>query len=126
MKYVLSNREELADLRNRNSNFKMSLRRIAIESNTVQDKRIEKQLNKHFFACGCQSGSVFVLITLISSLIIGLMYGFHGILIWWKILIYMSIAAIVGKCLGLLWSHMHLRRIYKQLNIMLPPKAHLI
>jgi hypothetical protein len=124
MKYIVSNREELAELRN--ATLKMSLRSIAIESNAVQDARIEKQLNRHYFACGCQSGSVCVLLTLLVSVIVGFMYGFHGTMIWWRILIYMAVAAIAGKCIGLLWSYVRLRKLYRQLGSLLPPKAQLI
>jgi hypothetical protein len=124
MKYIVSNQEELAELRN--ATLKMSLHSIAIESDAVQDSRLEKQLNRHYFACGCQSGSVCVLLTLLASAVAGLLYGFHGTFLWWKILIYLAVAAIVGKCLGLFWSHVQLHKIYRQLSSLLPPKARLM
>ena len=124
MKYIIRNQEDLARLRN--ATLKMSLRSIVIESSAVQNTRIEKQLNRYYFACGCQSGSVCVLLTLLVSVIFGFIYDFRGPMIWWKILIYMAISAITGKGIGLLWSYMQLRKLYRQLDPLLSSETHLI
>ncbi len=118
MKYIICNQEDLAKLQN--AHLKMSIRSIFIGHNDLQNSRIEKQLNRHYFACGCQSGSVAVLLTLFVSLLSGFKYGFDGPVLWWKILLYMAAAAIAGKAAGLLWSHLRLRSLYRQLFSLLP------
>ena len=121
MKYTICNREDLAKLKD--ANLKMSIRSILIGHNAVQNSRIEKQLNRHYFACGCQSGSVFVLLTLFVSLLSGFIYGFRGPVLWWKIMLYMAAAAVIGKAAGLLWSHLRLRSLYRQLYTLLPQQS---
>lgn len=118
MKYILRSREELEELKK--GNLRMSLRNISIESDSIQDPQIEKRLNRHFFACGCQTGSVFVLLTLTVCLVIGFLFGFYGLFEWWKIMLYVAFAALIGKLLGLFWRLIQLRKLYKQLESLLP------
>jgi len=117
MKYIVKNLHDLAELKN--ANLKMSLRSIEIADITLKEKGIEKQLNRHYFACGCQTGSLFVLVTMLTSIIAGVSFGFQGNLVWWKIMIYLAVAAIIGKSFGLLWSYIQLHKIYHTLSCQL-------
>jgi hypothetical protein len=78
--------------------------------------RIEAQLNRWYFACGCEQGSVAVLLSLVASVLGGLLQGFDGPLAWWRILIYAAAAAFTGKLLGLGYARVRLRHLYRRLE----------
>lgn len=79
-------------------------------------RRLERQLNRWYFACGCEQGSMAVLGTLLSCLTIGICLGFDGALEWWRIALYMMAAALAGKALGLAYAKVRLRGLYRRIE----------
>jgi hypothetical protein len=77
---------------------------------------MELRLNRWYFACGCEQGSVAVLLTLVTSVLWGMLQGFDGPLIWWRILSYVAASALVGKLLGLGYARVRLRYLYRRLE----------
>jgi hypothetical protein len=78
--------------------------------------QLERQLNRWYFACGCQQGSFAVLATLLACTTTGLVAGFDGQLQWWWIVGYMMAAAVGGKSVGLAYARFRLRRLYRRLE----------
>jgi hypothetical protein len=113
MEFVVDSPETLAQLRRPGT--KAKTRRIRLRG-PLADERIETALNDNYYACGCRQGSVAVMAALITSVALGITYGFEGPLIWWRIGLYMAGAALFGKLCGLAYSRIRLHSIYRQLE----------
>lgn len=103
----------------RASSTKRVIRSIAVvdpELPTDAARRLERQLNRWYFACGCEQGSISVLVTLLVCSATGLAAGFHGSFEWWRIVGYVMAAALAGKALGLAYAKARLRGHYRQLE----------
>ncbi|MBI3150125.1 MAG: hypothetical protein HYZ17_16600 [Betaproteobacteria bacterium] len=115
--YELTGPETLARLRS--APMKQCIRSIAVVDSRLPDdqaRALERQLNRWYFACGCEQGSLAVLLTLLTSVAGGLRAGFDGALAWWCIVGYVMVAAFVGKVLGLLYAKARLRGLYRRLD----------
>jgi hypothetical protein len=115
--FELAGPESLARLRR--ASMKQCIRSIAVvDSNLPGDeaRALERRLNRWYFACGCEQGSIAVLLTLLTSVAAGLNAGFDGGLAWWCIVGYVMAAALVGKVLGLLYAKARLRGLYRRLE----------
>jgi len=114
---------ELAGLesleRLRASSTKRVIRSIAVvapELPTDAACRLERQLNRWYFACGCEQGSISVLVTLLACSTTGLVAGFDGPFEWWRIVGYVMAAALGGKALGMAYAKARLRGLYRRLE----------
>jgi len=112
MELVVRDRTTLVELRQ--PGMKARIRRIKLEG-PIADPTMERALNRAYFACGCEEGSVAVLMTLLTSLLLGVIGGFEGALAWWCIAIYLAVSALLGKAIGLMLSSLRLRRIWRSL-----------
>lgn len=115
--FELAGPEALARLRR--APMKQCIRSIAVVDSNLPDdeaRALERRLNRWYFACGCEQGSLAVLLTLITSVAAGLNAGFDGGLAWWCIVGYVMAAALVGKVLGLLYAKARLRGLYRRLD----------
>lgn len=83
----------------------------------LADDHDERALNQAYFACGCELGSLTVMATLVGSMVLGLLQGYDGALVWWRILLYLAAAAAIGKVAGLIIARFQLRRLYSKLRL---------
>lgn len=115
--FELAGPETLARLRG--TPMKQNIRSITVVDSGLpadEARSLERQLNRWYFACGCEQGSLAVLLTLLTSVAAGLRAGFDGALAWWCIVGYVMAAALVGKVLGLLYAKTRLRGLYRRLE----------
>ncbi len=113
----LAGRDSLERLRA--SSTKRVIRSIVVvapELPTDTVRRLERQLNRWYFACGCEQGSMAVLGTLLVCSTIGIFAGFDGPLEWWRIVGYMMAAALAGKALGIAYAKVRLRGLYRRIE----------
>jgi hypothetical protein len=119
MEYTVHNLESLRQLR-QDKNLRRSLRRIRLpEAEGIPVK--EKKLNKHYFACGCDTGAYTVYAGIVFFLVLWWQMPYSSLLVWWKIAIGIAIAALAGKGFGLLISAYKLRRYYRKLEAYFTP-----
>lgn len=114
---VLDGPESLARLRAPAT--KRRIRSIAVsDSESPPDavRSLERKLNRWYFACGCEQGSVAVLATLAGCLAAGFIAGFEGPFAWWRIIGYTMAAALGGKVFGLAYSRARLLGLYQRLE----------
>ena len=117
MEYVISNKTSLDKLENDKS-LKRTIRRIKIDMGSNENfSKLEKQLNRHYFACGCETGTFAVLITFLVGCIIWLTDAAPIIWVWWKVLSILFLSSLFGKIIGLGISHMKLRRLLRELKV---------
>lgn len=103
----------------RASSTKRVIRSITVvdsELPTDAARRLEQQLNRWYFACGCEQGSMAVLVTLLVCSATGLVAGFDGPFEWWRIVGYVMAAALGGKALGLAYAKARLSGLYRRLE----------
>lgn len=120
MGYVVKNTEMLDELLQKKkyhiSNIVIDLPELTIEENQFYSKRI----NKYYFACGCDTGTYFMVGAFLLSL---MLFFFNLILVEmglfkWIIysLILILLSAIVGKLVGLTFSKIKLYKTIKLLK----------
>jgi hypothetical protein len=99
-----------------------TVRRVRL-GGPLADERLEKRLNDAYFACGCDTGSIAVSLTLAACVAGGVVTHLHGAFGPWHIAGYLAAAAIAGKTLGLAAARIRLRRITRRLRARLaaPP-----
>jgi len=115
MIYTIYNLTTLKKLK-REKTLKNSIRKIQLKIDDPSAPSLEKKLNRYFFACGCQEGSIVVSITLGISLIAWAIIGFPRIQPWWMPLAALAIASIIGKITGLIISWRKLKTIFNYLE----------
>jgi hypothetical protein len=96
--------------------LKNSVRKIQLKIDDPDARSIEKKLNRYFFACGCQEGSIVVSITMGISLMTWAIIGFPRIQPWWMPFAALAIASVLGKITGLIISWRKLRTIFNYLE----------
>lgn len=117
MEYVISNKTSLEKLENDKS-LKQTVRHIKIElSNDTDLSEYERQLNRHYFSCGCETGSFMVFLTVLAGFVIWLTDIAPTIWVWWKILIILFLSALLGKITGLCISKIKCRCLLKKLKL---------
>lgn len=114
---VLDGPASLATLNRRG--LRASIRRIALaDAERLPDgAHLERQINRWFFACGCEQGSFTVLLVAAGSITAGLWHGFDGPLAWWRVVAYVAAAALVGKVAGIAHARLRVRRVRRRLLI---------
>lgn len=115
---VLRGPESLRRLRDPNT--KRVVRRIVVADPRLDGAdatRLEQQLNRWYFACGCEQGSAAVLLTLMVSVWGGIANDFDGPFVWWRVLVYAMVAALVGKAAGLAVARLRLRALLRRLEV---------
>jgi hypothetical protein len=110
---LVDGRDGLAELRRPGA--RATLRRIRL-GGRLSDQTTEKALNAAFFSCGCEHGSVAVMLILAGSVAAGLTVGFTAAFTWWRIGIYLAVAAATGKAIGLTIARVRLRAILRRLD----------
>ena len=116
MNYVINNKTSLEKLENDKS-LKQKIRKIKIELDSSKDfSNYERQINRHYFSCGCETGSFTVLATLIVGYFLWANDVAPTIWVWWKVLIILVLSSLFGKIVGLLISHMKFRRLLRELS----------
>jgi hypothetical protein len=103
----------------RAASTKRVIRRITVVDPALPPEaagRLERGLNRWYFACGCEQGSTVVLMTLLTCSATGLFTGFDGPFVWWRIVGYVMAAALVGKVLGLAYAKARLHGLYRDLE----------
>lgn len=114
---VLSDAASLDRLRHPDT--KRVVRRVVVADprvTTTEALRIEQQLNRWYFACGCEQGSAAVLVTLVLSVWGGIVNDFAGAFVWWRVLAYAMGAALAGKAAGLAYARLRLRAVLRRLD----------
>ena len=99
----------------RDPTTRLTTRHISLEG-PFDDPPLERRLNAAYFACGCQTGSVAVLIVMLASVLGGLTQGFDGRLGWLWVALYVAGAAVAGKLAGLAIARLQLRSILRSLS----------
>lgn len=121
MDFVVTNRDTLNRLR-RDSSLRRTVRRIKIDSRLELGDagKLESQINRSYFSCGCRSG----ILTVYAALaLVGATWRIApGITawVWWKVALVGIIAAFVGKVAGLLVGRYRLKRALDRLDQSLP------
>lgn len=115
MIYKVSDIESLQKLK-QEKNLKNRIRKIELDVDELSQSKLEKRLNKYYFACGCKEGSAAVCLSAVSFLIIWAFSGFNGDQIWLKAIIMVAAAAAIGKVTGLLLSRKKVNTIFKELE----------
>jgi len=113
MEILLASEADITDLKSRK---RADIRRVRL-AGPLADEQLERDLNRAFLACGCAAGSAAVYVAIITCLTLGFLYGFRGDLVWWRILIYLVIASLAGKGIGLLLARVQSTRILKRLSV---------
>lgn len=114
MEYVIDGRGALARLAS-DRTLKTRLRRIRIELAGGSLAEWERQLNRHYFACGCETGSVAVVAVLLAGSTAWAAGLAPGLWRWWSAPAGLALAAILGKLAGLGVSRMKVRRLLRAL-----------
>lgn len=96
--------------------LKNSIRKIQLQIDDPSAPSLERKLNRYFFACGCQEGSVAVSITLGILLITWAAIGFPRVQHWWMPLAALAVVSIIGKIAGLIISWRKLKTIFNYLE----------
>ena len=99
----------------RSGRMSSRIRRIRL-AGPLEDAGAEQAINRAYFACGCEHGSIAVVAALVFSLSSGVLLGFDGALAWWRILLYLAAAALIGKATGLALARVRFHRICGQLQ----------
>jgi len=112
----INSAEQLHELKSIVKNFKKIELKLPY-LNDSQNKTWEKLVHKEYFSCGCTTGSYFVGIGILLSLIY-LVYTFvYEIPISVKIILVTIVGfAIIGKLAGLFFAHVRLLRIIQSLG----------
>ncbi|WP_434811841.1 hypothetical protein [Microbacterium sp. bgisy189] len=113
MRYIVHDHTSLESLAQR----RLPAGTDAIElGGILSDRRIERDLNRHYAACGCTQGSAAVMATLAISVVGAIATGFSAPFAWWQVLLYLAGAALVGKGAGLVWSRSRMRVLVRSLR----------
>ena len=116
MDYQLKDIETLQKLRQERW-LRSSIRRIKVTPNdSLQAKRIEKKLNRYYFACGCEEGSLAVFLTMSILFLIWWSRGFVSFIRWWKLAAIIAAAALAGKLIGLAVNRYRLKKMFRVLE----------
>ncbi|MGL5864323.1 MAG: hypothetical protein ACRCYX_00420 [Dermatophilaceae bacterium] len=112
MDYVVDSAETLRGLRS--PGRRAVIRRVRL-GGPLADASLEKRLNRAYFACGCDTGSVAVGMTLLVCVSGALTTGLGGAFGPWHIAGYLAGAALAGKAFGLAVARTQLRTVERQL-----------
>lgn len=116
MDYILNNMNSLQKLQY-DRDLKNSIRRIRVNTgDTFQAKIFELKLNKYYFACGCQSGTIAVYLSMLLCFLLWWSPDFNPFVSWLRIAIIIAISAFVGKLIGLLVSRYRLKKMFRVLE----------
>ncbi len=120
MIYIVKDAITLDRLRFDNK-LKRELRLIKIEIVAAPEevKLIEKKINRYYFACGCTIGEVSVIFTLLIFGLIWLFDQHSALLVLWKIVGAVFVAALIGKIIGIALSRYLLQKTYSELSKLL-------
>jgi hypothetical protein len=122
MEYQLNDIDALQRLRS-DPTLKNSIRRIKLTTdNNLNAEMVEEKLNKYYFACGCQAGTIAVYLAMLSYLLIWWGSGFTLSINWWKIAATLIVVALAGKLVGLLISKYRLEQTFRVLEILYTEK----
>jgi hypothetical protein len=91
------------------------LRRVRL-AGPLTDAVLENRLNSAYFACGCDTGSVAVGLTIIVCLVGGIATRLDGTFGPWHIVGYLAGAALIGKGVGLIAARIRLIHIERRLR----------
>ncbi|UYM06538.1 hypothetical protein [Solicola gregarius] len=113
MEHVVDDLGSLSALRTRGT--KATVERIRLDGR-LADTASERALNRTYFSCGCEQGSVAVLLTMVGCVVGVLVHGPGAPFGWWQIGVYLAVSAVVGKAVGLFVARLLFRRIYRRLE----------
>lgn len=117
MEYIIDSIATLEKLK-QDKNLKLSVRKIKLVLKGFEDAALyEKRMNQYYFSCGCQSGAMAVGLSII-FLIINYsfsVFSFH----WGMAVTIVFLAALIGKLLGLIFSNIGFKRLYKKVYLVL-------
>lgn len=113
MKYAIDDATGLATLQRRQ--IPTETTRITLGGPFV-DEMLERRINASYFACGCEEGSVAVLGAFAVSTYGAVTTGLEGPFVWWRIAVYLAVAALGGKGIGLVLARLRLRRVLQELT----------
>ncbi|MCC6281808.1 MAG: hypothetical protein IT262_14465 [Saprospiraceae bacterium] len=116
MNYIVSDKVSLERLM-MDKTIKNSFRRIKLEfANFENTKEWEDKINKNYFACGCETGSMAVCAVLVIFVVLWSIGSLFAIFTWWKMIATIFAAALTGKIAGLVLSHFQLQKLVKELE----------
>ena len=117
MEYLeINNIEQLRELKSITKKIKKIELKLPFLSNS-ENQTWEKRIRKEYFSCGCNTGSFFVnVVVIISLLYVGYcLCTSNTISIKW-IGITIVVSALIGKFTGLIAAHIRMLRIIKLLT----------
>jgi hypothetical protein len=120
MDYVIKDKLTLNRLV-RDKTLKREIRSISIkpEGFSCDMKSFERKINRYYFACGCTTGKIVVMCTLLALGILWLIDKNSDLLVLWKIVVCVFVSALIGKVFGLALSYYLLQKIYSKLEKLL-------
>lgn len=120
MSYIIRNLEELNSLK---KNKKTNLSEIIIDLPNItieENQKYSAKINKYYFACGCETGTYFMVIAILSMIILSAFgFIFKDTSLLWSIIysvIFVLIFSIIGKLSGLSLAKINLNRTIKKIN----------
>lgn len=121
MEFIVDSAESLRELRE--PGRRRTVRRVRL-GGPLTDDRLERRLNEAYFACGCDTGSIAVTLTLAACVAGGIITRLQGAFGPWHIAGYLAAAAVAGKTIGLAAARIRLRQIERRLRARLATSPH--
>ncbi len=116
MEYIIHDMISFEKLRNEKT-YKNSIRRIKLDiADQTLSKKIEKRLNRHYFACGCMEGAIAVYASILVCVAIWLWGNFIFSRHWMIFVFTILGSALAGKLFGLVLSHYRLKKTFSELE----------
>lgn len=116
MDYYIRDIDSLKKL-SQEKNLKNTIRKIKLSFDAGKEVNAsEQKLNKYYFACGCKEGAITVYVVLFCSFILWWSSGFIIVGSWWKFIIVIACAALIGKVTGLIINKYKLKKVLHDLE----------
>lgn len=100
MTYIINDLKSLEKLI-KDKNLRRSLRKIQLDLPISNSENYSREINKYYFACGCEQGAITVFATILIVAIIFVTTDLPILENWWYALIYLLVGAILGKVYGI-------------------------
>ncbi|CAZ98433.1 hypothetical protein Q4603_09370 [Zobellia galactanivorans] len=115
MIYIVKDLASLEELKS-NPNLKQVYRKIQLDENLPLSTRYSKQLNKYYYACGCQEGSMAVFACMVGMATAYFVTDGQFFDTWWKGIAVLVIAALLGKTAGIVYAKLKLNETLRALK----------
>ena len=115
MIYLVNDITSLEKL-SKDKNLRRSLRKIQLDLPISNSENYSKEINKRYFACGCEHGALALLITILAVMVLYFTTELPIIKYWWYVPIYLLIGAFIGKIYGIVYEKIQFNKTIKSLR----------